>query len=174
MPKLHEVGAAGITLAGGGKNLFRLHIKEAKPHGAMSHDTFQVPSPPAAAEMLLGIQGHDGMPSFPDAFRPRIASETDPFTQGPDSNNPVEMPAGGRNSCRHHIGIVENTDRHLSVVVLQRRRQGQLKVQSLHLLQIGRVLDDSAPNNAGETHADGRYVAALADKLDLLPYALGD
>src|SRR6516162_6215610 len=119
MPKLHEVGAACIAFAGGGKDLFRLHIEEAKPHGAMSHDPFQVPSPPAPAEMLLGIQGHDGMPSFPDTFSPRIASETDPFAQGPDSNNPVEMPACGGNSCGHDVGVVENSHRHLSVVVLQ-------------------------------------------------------
>src|SRR6516162_1623905 len=146
MPKLHELSAACITLASGSKNLFRLHVQEAKPHGAMPHNAFQVTSSPAAAEMLLGIEGHDRMPSFPDTFCPWIASKADPFAQGPDSNNPVEMSAGGGNSCRHHVGVVENPYGHLSVVVLQRARPQQLEVQSLHLLQIRRFLDDSAPN----------------------------
>src|SRR5271167_3351825 len=131
MPKLHKVGTAGVTLASRGENLFRLQVKEAKPHRAISHDAFQVSPPPAAAEMLLGIEGDDGMPSFPDTFCPRISSKADSFAQGPDSNDPVEMPTSGGDSRRHHVGVVEDPDRHLSIVVLQHGRQEELEIQPL-------------------------------------------
>ena len=55
MPEFAEIGSAGIAMARGGEDLLRLHIEEAEPHGAMSHDAFEVADTAAAAITFPGV-----------------------------------------------------------------------------------------------------------------------
>src|ERR1700749_2086595 len=84
MPQTHEVHAARVAFLGGGKYLFRLHVEEAQPHRAISHDSFQVSPPTASAVGLLGIERHHHVSALPHSRRVGIASESDPVANGPN------------------------------------------------------------------------------------------
>ena len=52
---------------GGGEDLFGFHVEEAKAHGAMAHDAFDVAASAAAAEVLLLVERDDGVAALPHA-----------------------------------------------------------------------------------------------------------
>src|SRR5437016_98727 len=56
VPQSHEVRAALIAVLRGFKNFVRLQVEETEPHGAMTHDAFQVPAPAAAAILFVGVE----------------------------------------------------------------------------------------------------------------------
>ena len=56
----------------------------------------------------------------------------------------------------------------------QSGRQRRLQSESLGLLEIGRVFDNTVSNDAGKTDADGLHFGSIGYFLDLLADAIND
>ena len=74
----------------------------------------------------------------------------------------------------HHVRVVEDESRHRPVFLPKRGRQERLQVESLRLLQIGRVLHYAIADDARKAHADGLDGLAAAGQLDLGPDRVPD
>src|ERR1700687_1925617 len=96
MPQLNELDAARIAFVGIVEDFIRLHVHKAQAHGAIAHDTLQMPASTAAAISLARVERNDDMTAFPDAFLPGINPETDTVAEGPDADQPVKIAARGR------------------------------------------------------------------------------
>jgi GMP synthase (glutamine-hydrolysing) A subunit len=105
------VAAALVALKGQVEYLFRFHIQEPQPHGAMSHDSFQMSLATATTKMLFRVQTHDGMTAFPVPLNQRIAAEADPITERPHPDHPLKIALSGSNSSSHDIGIIKDSHR---------------------------------------------------------------
>ena len=140
----------------------------------MAHDAFQVPHASTAAELLFGVECHNGVPALPDAFRPGVAPEADAVAQGPHADELIELSSGSGDSGGHHVRVVEDESRHRPVFLPKRGRQERLQVESLRLLQIGRVLHYAIADDARKAHADGLDGLAAAGQLDLGPDRVPD
>src|SRR5262245_14533243 len=108
MPQLYEIAAACVSGFGARKYFFWFHVPEAKSHCALTHNSFKVPFAAAATKMFLGVQADNRMAALPDTVRPRIASETDPVSQGPHANEPVKLSLGCGDACCHDISVIKN------------------------------------------------------------------
>ena len=122
MPSGDELSATGITPPGIVKDFFRLQVQKPAPHGPVAHDAFQVPHASAAAELLFGVECHNGVPALPGAFRPGVAPEADAVAQGPHADELIELSSGSGDSGRHDVRVVEDESRHGPVFLPKRRR----------------------------------------------------
>src|SRR4029077_15003601 len=157
MTERHEFGAARISAAGVGENLFRLEIEKPQAHGAMTEDALQVPASAAPAKVLFGIERHDGVPAFPHAFAPGIAAEAHTVSKRPYANEFLQLVVRSGNSGSHGVGVIENANRNGQAACRQRR----LQIEALHLMEIGGILDDSSANHAGKSQPDGADLLTL-------------
>ncbi len=165
--------AASVASARIFKNFLGFEIHETQTDGAASKNSFEMAFAAAAAEIFLGIEGDDGMPAFPDSFAGREAAEADAVADSPHAEQFVQFAARGSNSRGHHVGIVENMYRGPGEFAAQRRRQRGLQRESLGLLEIGRILDNTVSDDAGKPDANDfdlfttcHFFNLLADAID--------
>ena len=114
VPQVAELGAArvGVELAaGGGEDLFGLHIKKTQAHGAVAHDAFEMAAAAAAAVVFPLVEGDDGMAALPDAFGEGVGTIADAGAEGPNADTLVELAVFGGKSGRHGVGVIGNNDR---------------------------------------------------------------
>src|SRR5712675_2792508 len=105
----------------------------------MSQDSFEVPPSAAATQALLRIERHNRVSTLPNSFVPGITPETYAVSQRPHANQLLQLIARGGNAGGHGVGVIEDAYRSGQTA----RRQCPLQIETLHLMQVGRVLDDS-------------------------------
>src|ERR1700736_560843 len=136
----------------------------------MTEDAFQVPAPAAAAKALFGIQRNDGVPAFPHAFAPGIAAEAHTVSERPHANEFLQLVVLSGNPRGHGVGIIKPRNGSDQAA----RRQRRLQIETLHLMQVGRILDDSAAYHPGKSQTNGANLLALRHGVDLLLDAVPD
>ena len=172
--QLDEVGAALVALACGGEDLVGLQIEKSEPHGAVAGDALEVSAPAAGAVFLLGIEGDDGMATFPGALGIWITPEADAVADGPDADQTVELAAGCCHSRGDRVGVVQGAHLVVEAARGQAVLHGFGNVCTFELGQVGRVLDDAVADDAG--YGDARYLdsgAGRGKSGDLLAEDLG-
>src|SRR5689334_8489213 len=133
MPHLTEIPLAAVAVTRRGEDLLGLHVQEAKPHGAMPHDAFQMSDTSTAAEALLGIERHHRVACLPDAVCVRIAAETNTVAQIPDANCTVKRIARSGDARRQCVVIIERNHRHIDAARAQTPPQLVYEMQTLDL-----------------------------------------
>src|SRR5271170_5301396 len=101
------------------ENFIRLQVQKTEPHGSMPHDAFQMPTAAAAAVLFARIERDHHVATFPDAFVRRVDAEADAVPEGPYADQPVELPARGRQARGNYIGIVEDVNRSVQARLAQ-------------------------------------------------------
>src|ERR1700761_6478154 len=137
MIALDEVYAALVAFLCRRENFIRFQVEEAKAHGAMTHDAFEVAASSTAAVVLLGIERDDGMAALPGAVGVGIAPEANAIADGPDADEPVELTARGGEAGCGCVGVVEDADAGLNPAGFQARSDGVGHAGAFELRQVG-------------------------------------
>src|SRR5437764_5356382 len=104
VPQLHKIDATLVAGLGLLKNLVRFEVEKTQPHGAVSHNAFEMSHAAAPAVFFTRIERHHRVAAFPDTIAIRIHAEADAMSERPDAHVPVELTAPGGQSRRDHIG----------------------------------------------------------------------
>src|SRR5216684_3331269 len=153
--QLHKFRAPGVSRARIFKYLFRLQIQKAHAHRSPPENSLQVPFASAAAETLFRVQRDHGVAPLPHAFACGIPPKPYAVSQRPHARELVQLPLRRRDARGHGVGVIENAHGNSGGFAFQRRGKRPLQREALHLLQVGRFLDDAVLDNSRKPDAHG-------------------
>ncbi len=112
------------------------------------------PTPAAAAIAFARIERHHHVAAFPNSFASRVDSKADTVAESPDADEPIQMSVRCRKTRGQDVGVVVDVHRRGDSVFAQRLHQQLLYIGALQLAEIGRLLDETAVDDARQSDPD--------------------